>query len=79
MYILFDLEKNECYKADDLQNLRSFTTRNFDFIIDWNKIAAANVVFSDCGKFSIERSKADIKGIHLIATIADGTEKSHQN
>lgn len=79
MYILFDLQKNESYKANDLQNLRNFVSRNFNVSFEWYKLGTgAKVLFSNCGNYSIEVS--DIKkGTHLIQTIAEGTESTHQN
>ncbi len=81
MYVFFDLDKNECYKANDLQNLKNFVDNNFTIKIDWKEAArydgaggAAKVLFSDCEKYSIEVCKDDLKGKHLLQTIASATD-----
>ena len=80
MYILFDLQKNESYKANDLQNLRNFVEGNFDLRFEWSAIGVgAKVIFSDCENYSIEKTKENFKGQHLIQTIAKGTKKDIQN
>jgi hypothetical protein len=71
MYILFDLNKNESYKTTDLQNLRNFVSRNFNVSFEWWKLGTgAKVLFSSCGNYSIEIAKTNLKGKHLIQTIA---------
>lgn len=71
MYVLFDLEKNESYKTNDLQNLRNFVSRNYNVSFEWWKIGTgAKVLFSNCENYSIEIAKTNLKGKHLIQTIA---------
>ena len=80
MYVFFDLNKNESYKTNDLQDLINFVNRNFDISIEWMELGAgAKVIFSDCENYSVEKAKENIKGQHLIQIIAKGTKKDIQN
>lgn len=80
MYILFDLNKSESYKTNDLQNLIYFVDNNFSINIEWWKLGTgAKVVFSECGNYSIEPCKDDLKGIHLFQKIATTGAAKKQN
>ncbi len=72
MYVFFDLNKGNFYKTNDLQNLRNFVDKNFTINIEWWKLGAGEkVVFSECGEYTVEPCKVDLKGKHLSQTIAD--------
>ena len=80
IFVFFDLDKSDCYKADDLQNIRSFVDKNFTVKIEWWKLGTgAKVVFSECGTYSIETCKDDLKRIHLFQTIAVAGATGKQN
>ena len=80
MYVFFDLNKNESYKTNDLQDLINFVDRNFNVSFEWYKLGTgAKVLFSSCGNYSVEKAKESIKGQHLIQIIAKGTKKDIQN
>jgi len=80
MYVFFDLNKNESYKTNDLQDLINFVDRNFNVSFEWYKLGTgAKVLFSSCGNYSVEIAKTNLKGKHLIQNVSIETETTIQN